>query len=396
MSHTDSVLETTSAELTAIVLLNKDLKDAINRMNPREVRYLVDFYYQLQKYRIAADGQVRAIEQNENKEPAAVLNWMTKNIAVLENQAKAALGNWAKKRELGVWMQSIYGIGPVFSAGLIAYLDFSKSDTAGGFWRYMGYDPTREWIGRAGAEDLVKTICESTGKKPATEAQLIALCAACHITRGTLTDMLRRVNCEEPAPPLNKLVLALSRCPWNMALKRLGFLIGDSFIKFRNADKDMYGHFYDERKQVEWTINLAGGYANQAREKVQKNSLKADYSKNWYSGKLSPTLVKVALNSGDPQAMLGLSPSNEGDEVAMLPPAHIHARARRWMVKIFISHVHLVGYWCQYKRMPPKPFALAHLEHKDMFHPPNMHLVQGLEDAYADTYPDYYRQQKAA
>jgi hypothetical protein len=40
--------------------------------------------------------------------------------------------------------------------------------------------------------------------------------------------------------------------------------------------------------------------------------------------------------------------------------------ARRWAVKIFLSHVHQVMYYDHFKEAPPRPFAIEHLGHAHM------------------------------
>ena len=42
-----------------------------------------------------------------------------------------------------------------------------------------------------------------------------------------------------------------------------------------------------------------------------------------------------------------------------LPPAHIHARAKRYAVKLFLAHWHAVAYWYAMKGHAPKPYILT-------------------------------------
>lgn len=49
--------------------------------------------------------------------------------------------------------------------------------------------------------------------------------------------------------------------------------------------------------------------------------------------------------------------------VGKLPPAHIHARARRWAVKLFIAHYHAEAYFNEYGKEPPLPYPIAILGH---------------------------------
>jgi len=56
----------------------------------------------------------------------------------------------------------------------------------------------------------------------------------------------------------------------------------------------------------------------------------------------------------------------------MLPPAHIHARARRYAVKLFLSHYHHVAYEVATGQKPPKPYVLDRIPgHTHYVAPPN-------------------------
>lgn len=49
----------------------------------------------------------------------------------------------------------------------------------------------------------------------------------------------------------------------------------------------------------------------------------------------------------------------------MLPPAHVHARAKRWVVKLFLAHFHEVYYKEHFGKMPPKPYVIGIMGHVD-------------------------------
>ena len=55
----------------------------------------------------------------------------------------------------------------------------------------------------------------------------------------------------------------------------------------------------------------------------------------------------------------------------MLPPGQIHDRARRWAVKLFISHMHEVMHWDYFGRAPAYPFIFEHPEGE-----PHAHLIK--------------------
>ena len=131
------------------------------------------------------------------------------------------------------------------------------------------------------------------------------------------------------------------RRPWNARLKTLCWKIGESFVKFCNHPDDIYGKVYLRRKELEWQRNESGLYAEQARKILATKRIGTDTEAyRWYSqGKL--------------------------------PPAHIHARAKRYAVKLFLAHYHHVAYECHYGSPPPKPYVIEKLGHVHFIAPPN-------------------------
>lgn len=129
--------------------------------------------------------------------------------------------------------------------------------------------------------------------------------------------------------------------PWNARLKTLCWLMGESFVKVSNNDSDVYGHIYAERKEQEQARNDAGEFAEQAAAVLQAKRI----------GK-------------DTEAYKAYS-------VGKLPPAHIHSRAKRYAVKLFLSHFHHVAYEVEYGEAPPKPYILTKPQHAHYIAPPN-------------------------
>jgi transposase len=181
--------------------LTRDLQEAATVLTTREARYLVDYYYQLQRDRIRADNQVRSTF--DTNEPNRVIAWLSDNTSLLEQQIKRALDAYSTTSVVGAWSRSIVGIGPVLAAGLLAHIDIEKAPTVGHIWRFAGLDPTLVW--------------ERSTKRP-----------------------------------------------WNAALKTLCWKIGESFVKTSGHAKSFYGPLYVARKQREEERNAAGMYADQA------------------------------------------------------------------------------------------------------------------------------------
>lgn len=121
--------------------------------------------------------------------------------------------------------------------------------------------------------------------------------------------------------------------PWSAALKVLCWKLGESFVKVSGHDDAFYGRIYKERKALETARNEAGDYADQAAAKLEKFRIGKD------------TDAYKAYSAG------------------RLPPAHIHARAKRYAVKLLIAHLHEVMYLDHFGREPPLPYAIAHLDH---------------------------------
>ena len=119
--------------------------------------------------------------------------------------------------------------------------------------------------------------------------------------------------------------------PWNAGLKSLCWKAGQSFMKFSNREECYYGHVYKERKAYEIARNERGDnkeLAEQLKDKVGKTT---DAYKHLSSG--------------------------------VLPPGQIDARARRYAVKLFLSHLHGAWYETHFGTKPPLPYPLVHLGH---------------------------------
>jgi len=129
--------------------------------------------------------------------------------------------------------------------------------------------------------------------------------------------------------------------PFNAKLKVLCWKIGESFVKVQNRDDDIYGKIYASRKQMEIERNEAGLFADQASAKLEKAKI----------GK--STEAYKAYSKGK------------------LPPAHIHSRAKRYAVKLFLAHYHHVAYEIEYGEAPPKPYVLTQPNHTHYMAPPN-------------------------
>lgn len=129
--------------------------------------------------------------------------------------------------------------------------------------------------------------------------------------------------------------------PWNAALKVICWKIGESFVKVASRPSDVYGKVYVERKALEEERNDTGVFAEQAATALVEKK----YAKT--------TEAYKAYADG------------------RLPQARIHARAKRYAVKLFLAHYHAVAYEVHFEEPAPKPYIIAHGGHTHFIAPPN-------------------------
>ena len=263
--------------LEPIVKLKMDLRAAAATLKKDEARYLVDLYYQIQDFRKASNSQICAIEKavangKRPNEPTLLLGWIFNTNYAVEQIIKKTLEEFTdiEPTGMGLWAKSVFGIGPVLSAGLLAHIDITKVKTAGGIWRFAGLDFTSKW--------------EKKKKRP-----------------------------------------------WNAKLKELCWKIGESFVINNKKEECFYGHLYLERKEIEARKNDNGDYRDQAAAGLLRVGDDTEAIKFYKRG--------------------------------LLPPGHLHSRARRWAVKIFLAHWFEEAFKKMYRKEPPLPYALAHLNH---------------------------------
>jgi Transposase IS116/IS110/IS902 family len=298
--------------------LNRDIRMATATLERREARYLVDTYYQMQDYRISTSNQGRSM--GRDAEPHLTLDFFQSQMKTLERQVHSVLDTWTTMDPLGTWAKSITGIGPVIAAGLLAHIDIEKAPTVGHIWRYAGLDPTVEW---------------GKGEKR----------------------------------------------PWNASLKVICWKAGESFVKVSNNQNDIYGKFYVQRKEYEIERNEAvyevgsglvkgamsdpnkGAYIIRDDEMVSAYLIEG----KWYCGgnaKAAYGVLRRKKIGKDTDAIKSYS-------VGKLPPAHIHARAKRWATKLFLAHYWETGYRLHFGTEPPLPYPIQHLNHVHRIPAPN-------------------------
>lgn len=145
-----------------------------------------------------------------------------------------------------------------------------------------------------------------------------------------------------------------TKCPWNHWLKEICWMAGESFVQTSEHEDGFYGQFYLVRKRRDQEHNEAGQFAEEAREKLERLNIPNSEARQWY-------------------------------EQGKLPPAQIHARAKRWTVKLFLAHYYHVAWVAATGTQPPEPFVIAILGHERFITPPHFrYQPPGDDDAPSD------------
>lgn len=129
--------------------------------------------------------------------------------------------------------------------------------------------------------------------------------------------------------------------PWNAQLKVVCFKAGESFVKFHNDTRCFYGHIWRTRKDLYESRNDAGDYAARSAKILETRNLRKE------------------------------TDAYKAYSIGRFPPAHIHAMARRYAVKLLLSHLH--GEMCRriLKTEPPLPYPIEFMGHAHLILPPS-------------------------
>ena len=403
------------AEVTAKV--TKEEKEQLKQIarEKKIVQYLVDQYLQSQAYRIKAENQIRALTQGYDKYDLTQFVFISKekhNAAVQEALNKKYMDIVTDEVPVCRWMKSITGIGPVISAYLFASFQMAKDRYNTDFLSYAGLnDNNNPWLGTKRAQELtdeaigfreqefskisdfiIDQIGETKFKKLNTQfkklgkndfsfedvektvfstlkenielpefdkmsdyIKWIASPKRCddiliayvsektgrkfkNVKTGTRNNWETK-NSKAKEPTTDDLSSYLAKPPYNTELKKYLFIIGDMFVKNSGREKSLYGKIYKQRRLEETLKNENGEYADQAKKILA--------SKNFDT----KTTAYKALSQGK------------------LPDAHIAMRARRYAVKLFISHVFEAMYYDEFRIDPPQTYVIQFMGHHDYIAP---------------------------
>jgi hypothetical protein len=216
---------------------------------------------------------------------------------------------------MGSWMRGIVGIGPVISAGLLAHIYM-------GVWCGICHGHNPEMCKRRQADKKFKLTPHDWQPEE---------------SNPTVGHMWAFAGW---AADGQKAWEKGTKRPFNDKFRVLCWKAGQSFMKLHNHPDCYYGQIYKQRKEYEIGKNENGDYADQAAKRATQVGKDTDAYKSYSAGKL--------------------------------PPGHIDARARRYAVKLFLSHLHGEWYSRQFGRPAPLPYPIAFLGHAHIIPPPQM------------------------
>ena len=406
-----------------------DVIEAVTaRGNSRKMmKFIMDSYYQAQEVRIIAENRARAISQGyddvENEDHPLFIQRSLHNYRVQEalykKYAQLATDNIIDCR----WMKSIVGIGEILSGYLYSALDVTKVQYATEFLSYAGLnDNNNKWLGKEGAQkltsraikyreelysdieaELKNRIQDQFGssskfstiinkafslinngneywfykaielvlkkeipsnfldgldlsqledyirwkKNPSRADMILYQYAALEtkrkvslIEKGSMRQLEKTKGGEDVGSKevsIENFKNYLAMPPYNTFLKKKCYSIGESFVLFQR--KSMYGQIYARRLAEETIKNDQLAYKEQAEKMLAEKN---------YNGS---TTTYNSLIQGK------------------LSKAHLIMRARRYAVKLFISHVFEAMYWFEYGEEPPKHYILELGGHHDYIAP---------------------------
>lgn len=408
------------------IKLTKDEKKEVSTLTSKsQIEFLVDQYNQSQEYRIRSESQARSL--NLGQDNAANIE----HPLFIQRELKIAMAQEAlNKKYLDIatdniplckWLKSIKGIGPVFAAVIYSSFNIEKGRYATDFLSYAGLnDNNNPWLGTDKAKKLVLSVesefvslsnrvklefenlmvkdikgSDSTKISREFSTKIKAAANDMNLSLDDIENLINKIRKDNgygkisididnseilPATyirtrhstvvfdwhyskihvetkrkminikngtlaisgkdyaTLTDLQNYLAKPPYNTELKKYMYLIGEAFMKVSNRGS-LYGQLYLQRKADEIEKNNKGMYAEQAKRLLE--------SKNYDKS----TQTYKALSEGK------------------LSDGHITQRAKRYAVKLFISHVYEAMYWEAYHKEAPSHYVLEFGGHHDYIAP---------------------------
>lgn len=310
--------------------------------SPQEIRSILTSYYQAQDRRIGIQNQIRAIIKSPDYDVRSRTNVSIMEIALLtaqndEETYANILNSYADSNTICQWLMQIKGIGKILATTMVAYFNIEVASSASSFYEYGGLnDNNRKWLKSTTAYEIVRSVIGDSNN--VTTDHLLEIAS---IIKWKPSSFVSAVTDEKgKILSVGEIVKKVSAPPYNATLKKQLWKVGESFVKVSNKPDSLYGRLYKEKLAKEIALNSELAFKDQAKEILA--------TKNW-SDKSSDTYQSYLAGK--------------------LPLSHLIARAKRWTVKIFVSHLFEEMYRDKYHAVPPKFYTLEFKNHVHYIEP---------------------------
>jgi len=289
--------EESRESLEGVIRLTRDLRAAARELSPKQLRIMVDMYYQIQESRKRAHNQLRAAKE----EPNTWFDMMSKYMERMEKVVAGALDIATSQTDVGKWAKAQVGVGPVLAGALQAYINIDTTPSISGLWSLAGQNPTAVW---------------AKGEKRPWNARLKVVC-------WKLGDSFVKFH--------NK-----DEC-----------LYGHIYAKRKPR----------EVQRNDQGMHVALAEKSLAERQIKDVATRAWYEGRYPAGTTAEALKHTTLP--EREKFLNSVRLKPGEGQAMLPLGRIELRARRIAVKLFLGHYFQVAYYHRYNKLPAPPYIQA-------------------------------------
>jgi len=206
------------------------------------IRSLVEIYYDFQDQRIITNNRIGMnVKRNGFTEAQldqyGVLEIM-KNAEKFEKDVKKRLTEQVKQFEIWKkYLDKIQGVGPIISAGLLAYIgDIKRFDNISKLWQMAGFG-MNSYCKKCKGFTYEEVLFSKMGTKKKTKAKRLKAMKICD-------------QCNDPTDPVIQRRQIGYMSNWNDKFKVLCWKIGQSMVK-QKASKSGYRKLYDQIKKQE-------------------------------------------------------------------------------------------------------------------------------------------------
>ena len=290
------------------------LRDIAKGLSAPQARWLVDFFYAVQDYRIQASGQLRSMKQGLDEGVDELYAYLFEQMQLSEKEIAKALVDYSDSKIPGQWLKTITGIGPIISAGLLAHIDITQTPTVGHIWSFAGLNPEMTW---------------EKGQKRPYNAKLKVLCWKLGDSFVKQSGRAYQPVGEESTGTTEGAEPQESTGSVERAIENESTAERERILLSRPArPQDLYLWLYAKRKRQEVARNAEHKFADQAARALKERKIKDKELRKTY-------------------------------KAGLLPPGRLELRARRYAVKLLLSHLHHVMYVDHFDEDPPFPYILT-------------------------------------